>query len=734
MTYPETKDLAKMGDFIEHPPDLDAIRLGRTLLPRAIITQEKKFPDISFWQEVPDFDKMKTQTDTVILRAGQNVWKDTQYDNNIAQARARGMYTGAYWFYDDRVSPQAQAAKMDEVLNGYTPPLGIVGDWENSYGGSYGGLKNFVTFMKLMQQYYPKAKLWLYTGYYWFTGNSSSSQNPNEYAWLRDNTHLWLAWYTSNPSNVIIPQPYSKMQMWQYGTPAIGADYGVSSKEIDMNWWNGTNQSFYDFVEGSIVEPPPVEPPPVIGEEEFGVVLADALNIRESNSSSSTKWGYFVKGDKLWGEEVEQNEGLRWMKITSPASQAGRYCAIGNDTISYIQFGIPNQVATQVSLSGGDTYKKYRNYGCWINVLTTNPEGKRYLVTPFELKTLSQVAAERNPDYGTNGADFNSSGAVGFAVSDGNKFGSQVGYQPFVNITAKQQPQIRKWNETNSPDVYNALAGKRILVENGKISSNTSDAWNEKHPRTLAGVTEDGKLVQIVVDGRQYDYNGVWMEGVDLYQAAQLLIDAGCLSGTDLDGGGSSVMYIKELGGIVNVPIQNDIIGNQRYVGDTLISFIEDGGTPEPPPEGGELRRYKVLQDVRKRYAPNLYASYDTSDPNALAGEEFDSLESSPDTDPIAGVSENTIWEKMPSTDGQGRWVPRSLDDGRVFLEDIGEVTPPPTEPQVVWNVEFKDDLTLWINGVQYQEQAVKSVASTEEDKLYTFIMKVLRFIAGLFS
>ena len=75
--------------------------------------QQVEFPDVSFWQGVIDWRKMGS---AVIIRAGQNVWVDTKFETNRTEAVARGMAWGVYWFYDDRVSPGAQADTLARLF------------------------------------------------------------------------------------------------------------------------------------------------------------------------------------------------------------------------------------------------------------------------------------------------------------------------------------------------------------------------------------------------------------------------------------------------------------------------------------------------------------------------------------------------------------------------------------------------------------------------------------------
>lgn len=92
-----------------------------------------------------------------------------------------------------------------------------------------------------------------------------------------------------------------------------------------------------------------------------------------------------------------------------------------------------------------------------------------------------------------------------------------------------------------------------MLLQDGRVTI-TSDAEGfgntsipAVHPRTAAGVTSDGSLVLMVVDGRQ-DAS----RGVDLHELAVLMQSAGAIDALNLDGGGSSTLVVA--GQLINRP------------------------------------------------------------------------------------------------------------------------------------------------------------------------------------
>ena len=83
-----------------------------------------------------------------------------------------------------------------------------------------------------------------------------------------------------------------------------------------------------------------------------------------------------------------------------------------------------------------------------------------------------------------------------------------------------------------------------------------------RNPRTLAGVTGDGSLLLVTVDGRRAG----WSAGVTLPEAARLMRSLGARDALNLDGGGSTAMTVR--GRVVNRPSD---AGGERSVSDALV-------------------------------------------------------------------------------------------------------------------------------------------------------------------
>jgi exopolysaccharide biosynthesis protein len=76
----------------------------------------------------------------------------------------------------------------------------------------------------------------------------------------------------------------------------------------------------------------------------------------------------------------------------------------------------------------------------------------------------------------------------------------------------------------------------------------------QRHNRTAVGIREDGTVLLFVADGRFKQ-----AEGLTLTELQQLLRWLGCCDALNLDGGGSTTMYLNldDYQGVINYPSDN---------------------------------------------------------------------------------------------------------------------------------------------------------------------------------
>ena len=100
-------------------------------------------------------------------------------------------------------------------------------------------------------------------------------------------------------------------------------------------------------------------------------------------------------------------------------------------------------------------------------------------------------------------------------------------------------------------NVNHIISGGPYLVKNGEIFVDMTEqklnAIGGRNPRTAIGYTKDNNLIMLTADGRE----GASI-GLTLNELAKIMKDLGCVNAMNLDGGGSTVMFIK--GQVVNKP------------------------------------------------------------------------------------------------------------------------------------------------------------------------------------
>ncbi len=114
------------------------------------------------------------------------------------------------------------------------------------------------------------------------------------------------------------------------------------------------------------------------------------------------------------------------------------------------------------------------------------------------------------------------------------------------------------------------VGGVPQLIKNGKIEI----TWEQekigksfvemRHPRTAVAKLNDGKLLMVTVDGRQPNVS----VGMNLFELAEMLLELGAVEAMNLDGGGSTTMFLKDR--VVNQP--SDKTG-ERSVSDAILVF-----------------------------------------------------------------------------------------------------------------------------------------------------------------
>ena len=152
-----------------------------------------------------------------------------------------------------------------------------------------------------------------------------------------------------------------------------------------------------------------------------------------------------------------------------------------------------------------------------------------------------------NADFFDLGGDNHPKGLV---IKEGQMISQGLDDRAYIGFTYDGQVVIDSTPFSHTKyNLRTAVGGSHMIVKNGlPFDFGGSDDFSvTAHPRTLAGVKEDGTILLVVVDGRQSKVSN----GAPLKRCAQLMVELGAVSAINLDGGGSSTLSVVESGTVV---------------------------------------------------------------------------------------------------------------------------------------------------------------------------------------
>lgn len=119
-------------------------------------------------------------------------------------------------------------------------------------------------------------------------------------------------------------------------------------------------------------------------------------------------------------------------------------------------------------------------------------------------------------------------------------------------------------------NVFDAIGGAPLMIQDGNFTGQCNSACG-RQPRTGLGVTANGQILLVVVDGRQQK----WSLGPTIGEFARIMADLGAVDALNLDGGGSSEMVVN--GEVVNRPSD----GHERAISNAIL--VLPGADPGEP-------------------------------------------------------------------------------------------------------------------------------------------------------
>jgi exopolysaccharide biosynthesis protein len=226
-----------------------------------------------------------------------------------------------------------------------------------------------------------------------------------------------------------------------------------------------------------------------------------------------------------------------------------------------------------------------------IHILTSKRAKRRdrhrseiAFVSDFDSLELTSILAKQNKALAAvNGSffDVKKGGAVDFIRIDGKVLdttrhnGKRIAEHQMSALTiqdnkiniAKARDSIDfKW-ETHL-EAPNVMVTGPLLIWDGKRYPLSKTAFNDnRHPRTCACITNKKELILLTADGRTAE-----AQGLNLTELTTLLLSLNCQSAVNLDGGGSTTLYLEGKG-VVNMPCDNKKFDHEgeRKVSNILI-------------------------------------------------------------------------------------------------------------------------------------------------------------------
>lgn len=302
--------------------------------------------DISKWQGVVDFARMKSYgAKFLILRSSYGIKKDEMLDAYVPPAVEQFGGFGIYHFYDPLFSPYEQANILLSAIQPYRAHIRRVWlDLEFWWDGTYSAPQHWRTLRDLVRAAGYK------TG--WYTRATWWDSRVGTFASEFAADPCWAAQY--NVSLTLIPKGWTKAMIWQSGTPSIGSEAGVSTKEIDYNLWNDE----FDFAAEWGNAP---VPPPQGGDMQLWKTIT-GLNLRNAPSTSGQILTTMPTGTLVWGD-MDASGWIIVKYIQVPGAQyaeakTNAYCSSNPSYIttqSYVNPPLPQILERELTITVEET-------------------------------------------------------------------------------------------------------------------------------------------------------------------------------------------------------------------------------------------------------------------------------------------------------------------------------------------------------------------------------------------
>lgn len=312
-------------------------------------------------------------------------------------------------------------------------------------------------------------------------------------------------------------------------------------------------------------------------------VNADFFNMRRGNSIGSQ----ISNGKPVYIDNNGRTQWA-WTKNRTPImNQMNIKCVVkaGNNIINISGVNVEkniNDINLYTPLYGNQTDSN-RNV---LEIAVVPIDADISISKSIKLRVETNPTSGGNMPIPNNGYVISGSGHQCFLMHQIKK-GDILEFSSSINLSNGTEIQTNE-----------VVSGYPVILQNG-VTTDPVDILkhlNGLHPRTAVGNSADGsKLIILIVDGRSEISDGCTTKVL-----ADIMRYVGCDDAINLDGGGSSELYIKELG-ICNIPSD----GKERTVANGL--FIVANVPTDNKLASIEIVNTKTPIKIGESYTPVVY-------------------------------------------------------------------------------------------------------------------------------
>lgn len=235
-----------------------------------------------------------------------------------------------------------------------------------------------------------------------------------------------------------------------------------------------------------------------------------------------------ISANQLEWVTEEIDEGVYWKKYHgSDLNDARLSINLISVDLDKAQIGIKLAYNQTVSTLTSDFAEQYQTIAAINGSFFNMEDGGSVVFMKEEDELISRGAAGRNVYTENGGIGWNSD------------------FQPLI-----MERPVAGWESVNISNLL--TAGPLLIFENSLLEFRNDAFHQNRHPRTAVGITGENHLLLVTVDGRSFQ-----SYGMTIPELAQFFTEMGATHALNLDGGGSTAMWIQGGAGVVNYPSDN---------------------------------------------------------------------------------------------------------------------------------------------------------------------------------